>query len=131
MGTDKVKGLYSYDFDGVLHKHAGWRADFGPVDFSGIAKGQARGYAAAVMTCNDVTSVGIALQVCGFRVCVDHRMEHMYWHDPEVVLVTGRKVAATAYFDDRAVNFQYGDDWDGALDAAEELTRSRREREAA
>jgi hypothetical protein len=43
-------------------------------------------------------------------------MRHMYWHDPEVVLVTGRKVCADAYIDDRAIRYAYGEDparvWD-------------------
>ena len=43
-------------------------------------------------------------------------MRYQSWDDPRVVLVTGRKVCATAYVDDRAIRYTFGDDpatvWD-------------------
>lgn len=120
----KVRGNIALDFDGVLHELRGYHWPLAGTDFSLIHQAHDRGYAVTVMTCNDVGLVARELQVHGFRVYADHTMRHMYWHDPDVILVTGRKVCATAYVDDRAIRYQFGEDtarvWD-VLDSSPAL----------
>ncbi len=113
----QVRGTVCLDFDGVLHEHRGYRWPLGETDFSLITKAQDRGYAAAVMTCNDVRLVAAALRRQGFRATADVRMVREYWHDPVAVLVTNRKISATLYVDDKAVNYQYGQPAEVVFDA--------------
>lgn len=120
--------LVSLDFDGVIHSEAGYTPKFKHIDSYGIELAHARGYAVAVSTCNDVPRVAEALRAKGFKVFADLRMRHMFWDggaDGKVVLVTGRKVAASVYLDDKAIHFQYGDSWPQALDQMEQMISDR------
>ena len=108
--SKRTRGTIAFDFDGELHEDPHYRWPPAALDFSLIEQAHDRGYAVAVMTCNDIWRVAGLLQRHGFRVYADHAMRHMYWHDPSVVLVTGRKVCATAYVDDRAIRYRFGED---------------------
>lgn len=114
--TRLVQGTIALDFDGVLHELPGYHWPPAGLDFTLIDQALERGYAVVVMTCNTVELVARLLSEYGFRALADTRMRHMSWHDPDVILVTGRKVCATAYVDDRAIRYAYGEDpakvWD-------------------
>jgi hypothetical protein len=117
-----VKGLLAFDFDGVLHSKVHYSATWGELDFTGLTKAQKRGWAVGVMTCNDVHRVAALLVRAGFKVFADRGMTQMFWDggdDGLTVIVTNRKLAASRYLDDKGQNFQFGQDWDEALDAAE------------
>jgi ADP-ribose pyrophosphatase YjhB (NUDIX family) len=116
----KVKGTVAFDFDGVMHSDPHYRWPLAETDFSLINKVQARGYAAAVMTCNDVSRVAATLRNHGFRAVADVRMSRMYWHDPEAILVTGRKICADFYVDDKAVRYQFGQSHEIVTDLLDE-----------
>lgn len=116
-----VNGLVAFDFDGVLSKGTRYHWPLDELDLSLIAGAHERGYAVAVMTCNDVTRVAGALRQRGLRVFADVRMTREFWSDPEVVLVTNRKVAAKLYVDDRAVRYQYGQPASVVYDTLDEI----------
>lgn len=111
-----VQGTIAFDFDGVLSEGAGYHWPLTNLDLDLIGQAQTRGYAVVIMTCNDVGLVATELWRRDIDCWPDHTMRHMYWHDPDIVLVTGRKVCAVAYVDDRAIRFTYGDEpakiWD-------------------
>ena len=105
--------LICFDFDGVLSEGSGYHWPLTGLDLTPIHQAHARGYAVAVMTCNDVHMVARELKCHGIDVLADYLMDRMEWHggpDGLQVLVTGRKLCAHAYVDDRAVCWQYGDD---------------------
>lgn len=112
----RVAGTIALDFDGVLSKRAGYHWPLTGLNLDLIHQAHARGYAVAIMTCNTVELVAAELERYDVSCYPDYRMRFQAWHDPQVVLVTGRKVCADAYVDDRAIRFAYGDDpanvWD-------------------
>lgn len=102
----------AFDFDGVLHEHPGYRATFGAIDLNPIRLAHERGLAASVMTCNDLHRVAAVLRRGGFRVFVDADMRHLFWdggYSGTTVLVTGRKVSAIGYLDDKGYNARHGE----------------------
>jgi hypothetical protein len=100
----------AFDFDGVLSEGAGYHWPLTGLDLSLIHQAHERGYAVVIMTCNDVRLVAAELNRNGISVLADTRMRYLEWHNPSVVLVTGRKVCADAYVDDRAIRYAYGED---------------------
>lgn len=102
----------SMDFDGCLHEHASYRAEFGQIDVSGIREAHRRGYAVAVVTCNDAHRVAAALRRHGLAVAEDPQMLRFEWHggaDGTTVLVTGRKIHSLVFVDDRlSIRHQFG-----------------------
>jgi 8-oxo-dGTP diphosphatase len=114
--SKKYRRLIAFDFDGVLSKNPYYKWPLDGVDFSLILEAQERGYAAAVMTCNDVGQVAAELRRHGISALADPHMLRSSWHAPRQVLVTGRKLAAHAYVDDRAIHYRFGQDtslvWD-------------------
>lgn len=107
----------SYDFDGVLHEHAHWRSSFGTIDTTLIDQAHARRLAVAISTCNDTWRICAELAKRGYKVRDDNanpvggslRGSHG-WNggkDGKAILVTNRKVCATAYVDDKAVRYHY------------------------
>jgi 8-oxo-dGTP pyrophosphatase MutT (NUDIX family) len=121
MGQAKVtdeeliyRPLVAFDFDGVLHEHRGWVSKFGRINVEPLRMAQRKGYATAVMTCNDVGRVATILRVkYNLRTVPDLQMRNMGWDggkDGRQVLVTNRKLAARMYVDDRAFHWTYGSD---------------------
>jgi 8-oxo-dGTP diphosphatase len=105
--------LVAFDWDGVLHRDRDWRPVFSDISVGLIHEAHERGYAAAVMTCNNVPRVTAALRELGVVAVPDTRMRHASWNgggDGREVLVTRRKLAALAYVDDRAIHYRYGQD---------------------
>jgi hypothetical protein len=116
---------YVFDFDGVLHSDAeGWM--IGSVDFTPLRMAQRLGVPVVVMTCNQAVAAE-ELRRHGFAVFSDIDMTYLYWQHLDIVLVTGRKVVGAAYFDDRALNARYGQDWDAAFEEAAKLTAGNKE----
>jgi hypothetical protein len=119
----------AFDFDGVLHEHAGYRSRFGTIDLSPITLAHSRGYAVTIMTCNDTWRIADVLRRAGYQAYDDSRMRHLFWdggRSGTEVLVTGRKVSAVAYMDDKGFTATYGCDWSGLLDEVAERTAGRR-----
>lgn len=116
-----VQGTVCFDFDGVLSKGSDYHWPTDELDLSLITEAHERGYAVAVMTCNDVHRVADELRKHGLRVHPDPYMYRASWHDPERVLVTGRKITATAYVDDRAISYRFGQPVSAVFDAVEGL----------
>jgi 8-oxo-dGTP diphosphatase len=117
----QVKGTVAFDWDGVLSEGGEYHWPLTGLDLTLIHEAHARGYAAAVMTCNDVRLVAAELRRHGIKAAADIAMARCSWHDPVAVLVTGRKISADLYVDDRAVNYRYGQPAEivlGALDEA-------------
>lgn len=128
----------SIDFDGVLHakSKAGKKgAGLGEVCTDLIRQAHDRGYAVTIMTARELPAVAEALQEAGLRARVHYpwiRYSGLPWRwyggrDGKAVLVTHRKVAATAYIDDRAVPYRFGQDTASAWAAVQELAMSRRQ----
>lgn len=105
----KVRGCVALDWDGVLSQGAGYHWPLTGLDLTLVHQAHARGYAVAIMTCNDVVLVAGELRRHGFRVQADIHMVRLHWDEPEVILITGRKIAATAYVDDRAIRYEFGE----------------------
>lgn len=126
MTSRKTRGTIAFDFDGVLSEGRHYHWPLTGINLDLINQAHERGYAVAVMTCNDVRLVAAELNSRGVAAYADIRMRYKSWPSrPEgrgIVLVTGRKVCATAYVDDRAIRWQFGDDpanvW-AVLDGAE------------
>ncbi|MFJ8992647.1 hypothetical protein ACIRQH_19900 [Streptomyces sp. NPDC102279] len=105
------------DFDGVIHAYSrGW-AD-GTI-YDPPVPGALEGLRALldqdavfVFTARDIGQVAAWLLDRGFHVRVGYDGE--FWNERGPLLVTNRKLPATAYLDDRAVRFT---DWDQALAA--------------
>jgi 8-oxo-dGTP pyrophosphatase MutT (NUDIX family) len=118
----------SFDFDGVIHEHSGWRATFGRLDVAGIREAHDRGYCVTVSTCNDTWRVAAALSAAGLSVLADHKMTRGFWSggaSGKVVLVTNRKVSSAAYLDDRGINYQHGQPWAPVFDQLDALADRR------
>lgn len=120
MTKSKVRGTIALDFDGVLHANPHYRWPLDAVDLGLIRKAHARGYAVAIMTCNDVTRVAQFLRKSGFRATADTKMTRFGWHEPETVLVTGRKICADFYVDDKAIRYQFGQPYETVFDLVDE-----------
>lgn len=103
------------DFDGVIHAYSrGW-AD-GTI-YDPPVPGALDGLrtlmdhdSVFVFTTRDISDVASWLLEHGFSVRLGH--EGPFWNERGRILVTNRKLAATAYLDDRAVRFI---DWEQAL----------------
>src|SRR5947209_4802578 len=99
--------LVCFDFDGVLSEGRGYHWPLTGLDTGLITEAHERGYAAAVMTCNDVERVARELRRHKIDAIADPHMTHMNWTGGKTgrqVLVTGRKLAAKFYVDDRNIN---------------------------
>lgn len=103
------------DFDGVIHQYSkGW-ADgsiYGP-PVTGSLEGLRllmREHAVFIFTTRDASQVMLWLTDLGFDCRAD--TGETFWNKRGVLLVTNRKLAATAYVDDRAIRFQH---WAQAL----------------
>lgn len=114
---------YVFDFDGVLHKDPVGDT-LGEVDFTPIDMAQERGIPAVVMTCNPMLAT-YALTLHGFSIYDDTLMECWSWSSVETVLVTRRKIVAAVYFDDKALNARYGQDWEAAFEEAARMIAER------
>ena len=57
-----TRGTVAFDFDGVLSKGANYHWPLTGLDLTLIREAQDRGYAVAVMTCNDVNLVAAELR---------------------------------------------------------------------
>jgi hypothetical protein len=108
----------SIDFDGVLHSKSRSADGMGEVSTGLISQAHQRGYAVTIMTARELRPVRKALRAQGVRARIDTgliRYSGLPWRwyggrDGLTVLVTHRKVAATAYIDDRAVTYNFGSD---------------------
>lgn len=114
-----TRPLVCFDFDGVLSEGAHYHWPLTGLELGPLRQAHERGFAVAVMTCNDVRLVARELRRHGINAVPDLTMAGYTWHggrDGLEVLVTGRKLSAVAYIDDRAVRWQFGDDpaliWD-------------------
>lgn len=105
------------DFDGVIHAYSkGWHD--GTI-YDGPIPGALEGLrtlmqqdAVFIFTTRDLDQVASWLFDRGFTVCID--WDGPFWNERDLLLVTNRKLAATAYLDDRAVRFV---NWEQALSA--------------
>jgi hypothetical protein len=111
------------DFDGVIHAYTrGW-ADGSIYDppvpgaLEGIRALMAE-HPVFIFTTRDVSQVASWLLERGFSVRVGY--DGPFWNETGRLLVTNRKLAATAYIDDRAIRFST---WHQALAAVDRLTR--------
>jgi hypothetical protein len=118
----RVRGTICFDFDGVLSQGAEYHWPLTGLDLAPLAEAQRRGYAVVVMTCNRVGLVAAELRLLGYVPVADVSMVRESWHDPERVLVTGRKVCADAYVDDRAVRWSYGEPVSAIFEALGEVS---------
>lgn len=103
----------AFDFDGVIHEDPHYRIEFLDIDVAPIREAHRRGYAVAIMTCNDVRRVAAALRQLKLRAWADAGMRFLEWSggkDGKEILVTGRKIVASLYVDDKAMNWRYGED---------------------
>ena len=119
----------AFDWDGVVHIDPCYRASFAAMDFTPLTMAHSQGYAVTIMTCNDTWRIAAALRAAGFLAEDDSRMRHLFWdggRTGKVVLVTGRKVSAVAYLDDKGVNATYGCDWAAKFREVRELVARRR-----
>lgn len=103
------------DFDGVIHAYSkGWHDgtiydEPIPGALDGLRTLMAE-HALFVFTTRDVGQVAEWLINRGFSCRTGY--DGPFWNERGVLLVTNRKLAATAYLDDRAVRFE---SWDQAL----------------
>lgn len=111
----------SVDFDGVLHSYkSGWTGyrptdepEPGALDFISDLMGE--GYTPVVVSARADCEEGVT----------EIRKWLALWGFPEME-VTGRKVAAVAYVDDRAVHYQPGSkNWAGVLNHITDLAGRR------
>lgn len=106
------------DFDGVIHTYdRGWHdgtiyGDEIPGAFAGLRTLLER-HAVFIFTARQPEQVALWLAARGgFAVRLDGP-ELVFWNEPDVLLVTNRKLPALVYLDDRAVRFE---SWPQALD---------------
>ena len=110
-----MSNTLAFDFNGVLDQSPDdYRINIDPddLDFTPLWAALEKGWAVAVVTAARPAVVARALGKAGFKVYVDNYMELEWWDggkDGDRVLVTNRKISATAYIDDRAVNFRWRD----------------------
>lgn len=98
--------LLCFGFDGVLSQGRSYHWPLTRLDVSPLRQAHERGYACAVMTCNTVPWVVVALWRTGIKATADDYRDNQEWNggrDGRRVLVTNRKLAAVAYVDDRAI----------------------------
>lgn len=104
------------DFDGVIHSYdKGWHDGtiYGepiPGAFEAIRKLQLASHAVYVHTSRDEAQVFEWLARHG--VAATYGAIVQFWDNPDVVLVSNRKLPAVVYIDDRGVRFT---DWPKAL----------------
>lgn len=103
------------DFDGVIHAYSkGWHDGtiYDPPKLGALEGLRALldQDAVFILTARDIGQVAAWLLDHGFHVRVGYDGE--FWNERGPLLVTNRKLPATAYLDDRAVRFT---DWDQAL----------------
>jgi hypothetical protein len=79
---------------------------------------RAKGYAVAIMTCNEAGYVAQVLQRAGIPARADMQMEHKIPPQDlgQQVVVTQRKVLSRFYVDDRNIEWRYGDNPQRILD---------------
>ena len=103
------------DFDGVIHQYSkGWHDGTiydppMPGALDGL-RALMEHHAVFIHTTRDLEQVAEWLTRRGFICCTEHHGP--FWNLRGTLLVTNRKLAATAYLDDRAVRFTT---WDQAL----------------
>jgi hypothetical protein len=105
----------SVDFDGVIHAYSkGWHD--GTI-YDGPVPGSLEGLktlmdqdSVFILTTRDIGQVASWFLERRFSVRVGY--DGPFWNERGVLLITNRKLAATAYLDDRAVRFI---DWKQAL----------------
>ncbi|MFE0036807.1 hypothetical protein [Streptomyces sp. NPDC059015] len=103
------------DFDGVIHAYSkGWHdGTIYDEPLPGALEGLRELLASDsvfIFTTRDVSQVATWLLERGFSVRLGH--DGPFWNERDRLLITNRKLAATAYLDDRAVRFT---DWPQAL----------------
>jgi hypothetical protein len=110
------------DYDGVIHRCPHWHpGTCDEIDTTGIDLAHHLGFTVAVMTCGELPQIAQALRAHGHAVVFAPAREpwnYQHWQggrSGRTVLVTGWKVHALAYIDDKAVRFRYGQDWQEAL----------------
>ncbi|GAQ52093.1 hypothetical protein [Streptomyces acidiscabies] len=103
------------DFDGVIHAYSrGWQDGTiydppMPGALDGL-RALMEQDAVFIFTTRPAIDVAMWLENHGFSTRFD--FDGTFWNDRGVLLVTNRKLAATAYLDDRAVRFT---NWEQAL----------------
>ncbi len=110
------------DWDGTCHRHTGWHPGtcLG-IDTSGISQAHALGYAVVIQTCGELPQIAAELRSRGYtaEIATARAPWHIqHWQggpDGRVILVTGFKVRAVLYPDDRGARHRYGDDWAATL----------------
>lgn len=103
------------DFDGVIHAYSkGW-SDGSIYDepipgaLEGLRKLMEQD-SVFIFTTRDERQVATWLYDRGFVTC--YSWDSPFWNERDILLVTNKKLAATAYLDDRAVRFV---NWEQAL----------------
>jgi len=113
-----------FDFDGTLTDDRNGHHKPGHVDFRGIREAHRRGYTVAVVSAWPRQGIVSKLREHGFDAFLDQAPSREFWHGGEngrQIIVTGNKVSAAGYIDDKAINHQPGDDWTHTLDQVERL----------
>jgi hypothetical protein len=105
-----LRGTICIDFDGVIHSYErGW-ADgtiYGePVDGALEALQTLQGrYARVIFTSRDVDQVKKWMWERMQLACATDHFNLQFWNEPDLILVTNRKLPALAYIDDRGIRF--------------------------
>jgi 8-oxo-dGTP diphosphatase len=113
-----------FDFDGTLTDDRNGRSRPKAIDVRGIREAHRRGYSVAVVSAWPRQGIVDKLRQMGFDAHLDRAPSREFWDggaDGKQIIVTGNKVSAAGYIDDKAINHQPGDDWTHTLDQVERL----------
>ena len=123
--TRPRKPLLAIDWDGVLTSDRKQTWPLEDLDLTLVREALDRGWAVQIFTANGkLDRIARELRQRGISVFVDRHLRYRDWQGGKsgrTVIISTRKMWVRAILDDRAHNFQYGDDPYAALDALESV----------